>query len=46
MRAGVGETAFDGRSVAGGFGEAARGVWVDRRLFFAIAEVVRVLLVV
>ena len=40
MRAGVGETAADGRSVAGGFGEVGRGV---RKLFLAITDVVNML---
>ena len=44
MRAGVGETAADGRSVAGGFGEVGPGVFEVSRLFFAMADVVSVLL--
>ena len=43
MRAGVGETAADGRSVAGGFGEVGRGVLEVRKLFLAITDVVNML---
>ena len=44
MRAGVGETAADGRSIAGGFGEVGRGVLEVRKLFLAITDVVSMLL--
>ena len=44
MRAGVGETAADGRSVVGGFGEVGRGVLEVRKLFLAITDVVSMLL--
>ena len=44
MRARVGETAADERSVAGGFGEVGRGVLEVRKLFLAIADMVSMLL--
>ena len=44
MRAGVGETAADRRSVAGGFGEVGPEVLKVSRLLFAMADVASALL--
>ena len=44
MRAVVGETAADERSVAGEFREVGRGVLEVRKLFLAITDVVSMLL--
>ena len=46
MRAVVGETAADERSVAGGFREVGRGVLEVRKLLLAIPDVVSMLLAV
>ena len=40
----AGETMAEGWSVAGGLGDVGLGVLAVRRLFFAIADVMRVLL--